>query len=82
MTGRAKNITNRIEVDIEKNREDSNWAKVIELAEHLKEKSPEYGKLDLIDGITDESCSYFSVFIRFSNWGRKIGELFGRMASA
>lgn len=49
MTGRAKNITNRIEVDIEKNREDSSWAKVIELAEHLKEKSPEYGKLKPID---------------------------------
>lgn len=42
MTGRMKSGTTRIEVDIEKNREESNWAKVIELAEQLKEKSPEF----------------------------------------
>nr|XP_023021294.1 tetratricopeptide repeat protein 7B [Leptinotarsa decemlineata] len=41
MTGRLKSGTSRIEVDIEKNREESNWLKVIELAEQLKEKSPE-----------------------------------------
>lgn len=41
MTGRMKSGTTRIEVDIEKNREESNWSKVIELAEQLKEKSPE-----------------------------------------
>ncbi|KAG5883176.1 hypothetical protein JTB14_018193 [Gonioctena quinquepunctata] len=42
MTGRInKSGTSRIEVDIEKNREESNWLKVIELAEQLKEKSPE-----------------------------------------
>ncbi|XP_044258625.1 tetratricopeptide repeat protein 7B isoform X2 [Tribolium madens] len=47
MTGRAKNVTTRIEVDIEKNREEGNWLKVIELAEQLKEKSPE---LDFLIG--------------------------------
>lgn len=45
MTGRIKSGTTRIEVDIEKNREESNWSKVIELAEQLKEKSPEFGCL-------------------------------------
>lgn len=42
MTGRAKSTTTRIEVEIEKNREEGNWLKVIELAEQLKEKSPEF----------------------------------------
>lgn len=42
MTSRIKSGTTRIEVDIEKNREESNWSKVIELAEQLKEKSPEF----------------------------------------
>nr|XP_022901602.1 tetratricopeptide repeat protein 7B isoform X1 [Onthophagus taurus]XP_022901603.1 tetratricopeptide repeat protein 7B isoform X2 [Onthophagus taurus] len=42
MTGRAKVVTLRIEAEIEKNREESNWSKVIELAEQLREKSPEY----------------------------------------
>ncbi|KAJ8952634.1 hypothetical protein NQ318_020949 [Aromia moschata] len=41
MTGRVKSGPTRIEVEIEKNREESNWIKVIELAEQLKEKSPE-----------------------------------------
>lgn len=44
MTGRAK-VTLRIEVEIEKCREESQWTKVIELAEQLKEKSPEFGKI-------------------------------------
>jgi phage-related protein len=42
MTSRNKTPTSRIEVDIEKSREESNWLKVIELAEQLKEKSPEF----------------------------------------
>ncbi|KAJ8934346.1 hypothetical protein NQ314_013387 [Rhamnusium bicolor] len=42
MTGRIKSGTTRIEVEIEKNREESNWIKVIELAEQLKDKSPEF----------------------------------------
>lgn len=42
MTTKAKNVTTRIEVDIERNREEGNWLKVIELAEQLKEKSPEF----------------------------------------
>lgn len=37
MTSRAKYTPIRIEADIEKNREQSNWSKVIELAEQLKE---------------------------------------------
>ncbi|GLV31859.1 Tetratricopeptide repeat domain 7 [Carabus blaptoides fortunei] len=39
-TRAARNNTVRIETDIEKSREESNWTKVIELAEQLKEKSP------------------------------------------
>ncbi|KAJ8921687.1 hypothetical protein NQ315_010597 [Exocentrus adspersus] len=41
MTGRVKSGTPRIEVEIEKNREELNWIKVIELAEQLKDKSPD-----------------------------------------
>lgn len=44
MTGRVKSGVTRIEAEIERNREESNWLKVIELAEQLKEKSPECGK--------------------------------------
>ncbi|KAL3289963.1 hypothetical protein HHI36_023346 [Cryptolaemus montrouzieri] len=38
----AKANTNRVEVEIEKNREEGNWSKVIELADQLKEKTPEF----------------------------------------
>lgn len=41
MTGRQKPGSARIEVEIEKNREEGNWLKVIELAEQLRDKSPE-----------------------------------------
>ncbi|XP_057668469.1 tetratricopeptide repeat protein 7B [Diorhabda carinulata] len=41
MTSRVKSGTTRVEVEIEKNREESNWLRVIELAEQLKEKSPD-----------------------------------------
>ncbi|KAJ8973294.1 hypothetical protein NQ317_008170 [Molorchus minor] len=41
MTGRVKSGPTRIEVEIEKSREESNWIKVIELAEQLKDKSPD-----------------------------------------
>lgn len=44
MTGRVKSGATRIEEEIERNREESNWLKVIELAERLKEKSPECGR--------------------------------------
>lgn len=44
MTGRVKSGTTRIEVEIERNREESNWLKVIELAEQLKDKSTDCGK--------------------------------------
>ncbi|CAH1173832.1 unnamed protein product [Phaedon cochleariae] len=42
MTSRIKSGASRIEVEIERNREESNWLKVIELAEQLKEKSPDF----------------------------------------
>lgn len=38
-------MSSRIELEIEKSREESNWPKVIELAEQLKEKSRDYGAL-------------------------------------
>ncbi|CAH0553551.1 unnamed protein product [Brassicogethes aeneus] len=41
MTGRVKSVNARIEIEIERNREEGNWSKVIELAENLKEKQPE-----------------------------------------
>lgn len=45
MTTRAKNNpVEKLETDIEKNREESNWSKVIEHAEHFKEKSPQSGQ--------------------------------------
>ncbi|XP_044761836.1 tetratricopeptide repeat protein 7B [Coccinella septempunctata] len=40
--GTKTNNTTRIEVEIEKNREEGNWSKVIELAEQLKDKTPEF----------------------------------------
>lgn len=43
MTSRGKSVTTRIEVEIERSREEGNWTRVIELAEQLKEKSREYG---------------------------------------
>ncbi|XP_066248655.1 tetratricopeptide repeat protein 7B isoform X2 [Euwallacea similis] len=42
MTTRAKSGISRIEVEIEKNREEGNWLKVIELAQQLKDKSNEF----------------------------------------
>ncbi|XP_017770735.1 PREDICTED: tetratricopeptide repeat protein 7B [Nicrophorus vespilloides] len=41
MTGRTKYTAVRIETEIEKNREEANWAKVIDLATSLKDKSPD-----------------------------------------
>lgn len=40
--GTKTNNTSRIEVEIERNREEGNWSKVIELADQLKEKTPEF----------------------------------------
>lgn len=45
MTTRSKSGISRIEVEIEKNREEGNWLKVIELAQQLKDKSNEFGNL-------------------------------------
>lgn len=79
MTNRARNVTVRIETDIEKSREESNWQKVIELAEQLKEKTPNYGYyffiiinlskntslvITLLRQIFENSCRYFIVYIR------------------
>ncbi|CAH1168197.1 unnamed protein product [Phyllotreta striolata] len=41
MSSRVKSGATRIEVEIEKSREESNWLRVIELAEQLKDKSPD-----------------------------------------
>lgn len=43
MASKTKSVASRIELEIEKSREESNWLKVIELAEQLKEKSRDYG---------------------------------------
>lgn len=48
MANRTRNNTVRLETEIEKSREESTWTKVIELAEQLKEKSPQLGYI--IDG--------------------------------
>lgn len=42
MTSRTKGAS-RLEMDIERNREESNWLKVIEMAEQLRDKSPDLG---------------------------------------
>ncbi|XP_018326101.1 tetratricopeptide repeat protein 7B [Agrilus planipennis] len=39
---RNNNMTIRIETELEKNREEQNWAKVTELAEQLRDKSPNF----------------------------------------
>jgi hypothetical protein len=41
MAGRGRSY--RIETEIEKSREESNWKKVVNLAEQLKLRSPECG---------------------------------------
>jgi hypothetical protein len=43
MAGKGKSC--RIEVEIEKSREESNWKRVIDLAEQLKSRTPDFGKL-------------------------------------
>ena len=42
MAGRGRSY--RIETEIEKSREESNWKKVVDLAEHLKLRSPDSGE--------------------------------------
>lgn len=44
MSGKPKYV-GRLETEIEKNREESNWKKVAELADQLSQRSPECGKL-------------------------------------
>lgn len=48
MTNRTKAVSSRLEMDIERSREESNWLKVIELAEQLREKSPDLGLFSYI----------------------------------
>lgn len=48
MTTKTRYTTVRIETDIEKNREEQNWTKVIELAEQLKDRSPNFGKIIML----------------------------------
>lgn len=48
MSGKA-NRANRLETDIERSREESNWKKVIELAEHLKARNqPGLGRSEVV----------------------------------
>jgi len=42
MAGRGRSF--RIETEIEKSREESNWKKVVDLAEQLKLRSPDSGE--------------------------------------
>jgi hypothetical protein len=42
MAGRGRSY--RIETEIEKSREESNWRKVVDLAEQLKLRSPDCGE--------------------------------------
>lgn len=44
MTSRSKNAVRGYETEIEKSREDSNWKKVVELAQQLKARSPQHGQ--------------------------------------
>ena len=49
MAGKGRNAI-RIETDIEKSREESNWKRVVELAEQLKAKSASQGKRLVVSG--------------------------------
>ncbi|KAI8422062.1 hypothetical protein MSG28_009959 [Choristoneura fumiferana] len=45
MTSRSKNAVRSYETEIEKSREESNWKKVVELAQQLKTRSPQHESL-------------------------------------
>ncbi|CAH2047657.1 unnamed protein product, partial [Iphiclides podalirius] len=45
MTSRSKNAARSYETEIEKNREESNWKKAVELAQQLKSRSPQHESL-------------------------------------
>ncbi|XP_013173159.1 PREDICTED: tetratricopeptide repeat protein 7B [Papilio xuthus] len=45
MTSRSKNSVRSYETEIEKNREESNWKKAVELAQQLKSRSPQHESL-------------------------------------
>ncbi|XP_052755595.1 uncharacterized protein LOC113510897 [Galleria mellonella] len=45
MTSRSKNAVRIYESEIDKNREDSNWKKVVDLAQQLKARSPQHESL-------------------------------------
>lgn len=47
MAGKGRNAV-RIETEIEKSREESNWKRVIELAEQLRSRNQAQGRLTLI----------------------------------
>jgi hypothetical protein len=48
MTGRGR-ATARLESDIQVSRDESNWRRVIELAEQLKTRSPNLGKFSGVE---------------------------------
>lgn len=51
MSGKTNIRGNRLETEIERSREESNWKKVIELAEHLKARNqPGLGKVMVQEG--------------------------------
>lgn len=43
MTSKSKSAVRSFEVEIEKSREESNWKKVVELAQQLKSRSSQHG---------------------------------------
>ncbi|XP_068634003.1 tetratricopeptide repeat protein 7B [Battus philenor] len=45
MTSRSKNSVRSYETEIEKNREEANWKKAVELAQQLKSRSPQHESL-------------------------------------
>ncbi|CAG5054643.1 unnamed protein product [Parnassius apollo] len=45
MTSRSKNAVRSYETEIEKSREESNWKKVVDLAQQLKSRSPQHESL-------------------------------------
>lgn len=65
-----KGHTLRIESEIDKNREEGNWKKVIELAEHLKVQYPSNGKYFLSFNVYKYLCDL--IFLFFSKIFNKI----------
>lgn len=80
MAGKARNNINRLETEIEKSREDSNWKRVIELAEQLKTRSRKDGMnithLINLEPLINFGLLYSRMFIEFLDWGGSFRKLF------